>query len=108
MKNWPASIIFEVAGSMFGRAFLFFGFGLIGVIISISCIKGEILFPENIIPIIGLVIMASIVLPISAAFLALELILAVIFIRSEGKLWYLVCITGLTAAHTFCLTNGIG
>jgi hypothetical protein len=23
-------------------------------------------------------------------------------------LWYLVCITGLTAAHTFCLTNGIG
>ena len=108
MKYGPASIFFDVAGSMFGRAILFFGFGLIGIIISLSCIKGEILFPENIIPIIGLVIMASIVLPISAAFLALELILAVIFIRAEGKLWYLACITVLTAAHTFCLSKGIG
>lgn len=107
MKNWPVSIPFEVAGSMFGRAFLFSVFGLVGIITAVSCIHGEVLFPTEIIGIIGIVIMASIIFPVSAAFLAGELILAIIFIRSDGKLWYLGCISALTAAHTFYIFKGL-
>lgn len=101
MKNWPVSILFEVASSMFGRAFLALIALGIGVCIAGSIISGGIFIPKEIIAIIGLVAIASIAYPISAAFFAGELTLGVLFIRSEGRFWILGCIAALAAFHTF-------
>jgi hypothetical protein len=105
MKSWPVSIMFEVAGSMVGRAVLALFAATIGVVIAVSILNREIMFPAQIVAIIGLVVMASVFHALSAVFLAGELFLAIVFIRAERVWWLLAAIPALTAAHTFYLVT---
>lgn len=105
MKSWPVSIIFEVAGSMVGRAALAFIAAILGVAIAVIILNREIIFLTQIVAIIGLVVMASVFHALSALFLAGELFVTVIFIRAERMWWLLAAIPALTAGHTFYLVT---
>ena len=107
MEYWPAGILFEVAGSMFVRALLFFTALIAGAWATVSIMEGVFFHTKEIIGMIGLLALTSMAYPIGAAFLAGEFVLGALFIRSDSKFRYLGYISALTAAHTFYIIESI-
>lgn len=107
-EYWPISIPFEVAGSMLGRVFFFFAALLVGACATASLMTRSFFGPSDMFPLMGLVVITAIAHPINAAFLGIEFLLGIIFIKSEGRVWLLACLCALAAAHTFYIIKTLG